>query len=578
MPDPNTPASLPSTRYKNGSSTNGSSLGSAPNQPKGGPGFLGMFLGAFAAILVLAGIGAGVYFGAGALTSSPEKKKQKELVQNVDAWESGTDVAKRVPTDAAPENPDISWWAKTFNLPKPEGVEAYLTKQGLKVNEIDPIHYAESDGSVTITYQVHAEVPGQLFRLQSIPWHPTDPQLARYAPLVVLNQGQPAGYLWDTQNAMVAANAGEKLNFTWKVHVDVANHDVTTDRLPYEGNVFSPDQLSQFQAETQSTIAGLQAALQQIHNQVQTDYQAHMAQIPADPPKPQTISSKWGGDGSGEPTKSAERIGGGAAGGAAGGALFGAIAGNAGMGAGIGAGVGLLSGVIYDTVSKDNDKKKYQRAVAAQNAENLDNWRAQVKALHQQRNQVEADAKAENDQLLNDLANRITANNGRLDGVASSPAPQTQAEPQGSAPAAPANASQPTGPVPNSSPGGGWGATPQPKVHTSTGEINKPVVGDPSTLSADNVGDFNLKKKLIGYWKSSRHAYCYSTDGFCYTMWGGSTTAAWDIKNGVYYSDGFSYDIISLTPDKFVYRSRGANPTTFTETRTTQQDAEQDTQ
>jgi hypothetical protein len=160
------------------------------------------------------------------------------------------------------------------------------------------------------------------------------------------------------------------------------------------------------------------------------------------------ISSKWGGDGSGEPTKSAERIGGGTVAGAAGGAAFGAAAGDAGLGAGIGAGVGLLGGLIYDGVSKNNDKERYQRKVAAENAERMDDWHSQIKALNQQRNQIKQDAIAEREKALADLSNRIVAANGHVDNVApASATPTTAAPPTDAAPQVQPTADQPSGPI-----------------------------------------------------------------------------------------------------------------------------------
>ena len=393
-----------------------------------------------------------------------------------------------------------------------------------------------------------------MLRLQQTPWRPSHPDTARFAKVLVLNNGLPAGAMWDTQNPAVAAEAGTKLNFAWQVKWDKNFNTVTTDRLPLTEGVVTQQQSSQYQAESTNTISQLQNQIQQINAQVQQDTQAKLAQVPADPPKPELKSTKWNhGDGSGEPTKSAERMGGATAAGAAGGAAFGAAAGDAGLGAGIGAGVGLLGGIIYDTVSKNNDREKYQRQVTAENSERMSEWKAQIKDLAKQREQIKQDAIAAKQHALDDLANSIASNQGHLGGapvtVSNSDAPQLEAV------TAAAGADQPSGPI----------------------TANSTPIAAP--LQTDSATDSALKEKLVGYWKSPRHAYLYSKDGSM-RMVSGDPKSKWNIVNGVYHEledDGraYAYDIITLTDDKFVYRSRGDSPTTFTLSRISKREAEE---
>ena len=245
----------------------------------------------------------------------------------------------------------------------------------------------------------------------------------------------------------MADQAGTKLDFAWKVTLDKSSHTVTTDRLPGNPDVFTPQQSEQLQAETDHTVAQLEGQIQAIDARVQGDIQAQLAQVPADPPRPPMMSTRWNsGDGSGEPTRSAERIGGGAAAGAAGGAAFGAAAGDAGEGAGIGAGVGLLGGIIYDAVSKNNDKERYRRKVAAENAERLGEWRDQVKSLADRRTKIKREGEDEKQQAMQDLANAITAAGGHLDGV-SEPIHPEPIPTLSDAPSAQPNADQPSGPI-----------------------------------------------------------------------------------------------------------------------------------
>jgi len=450
---PNPPSLPDSTHSRNGNGTSSRTDGAPASRvspPTGAnhglPTFLAPFLGAFAAVFVLALIGLVGYFAVTAFHSSSSGSKSKNLLMDVSSWNAGTATAKTLSDN---DQPDIGWWASTFDLPKTDAVTDYLKKQGLNVSRLEPAHYESTPSATIITYHVYAEVPQQLLHLQQTAWQPTDPDARRFERVLVLNDGLPAGTMWNTQSPTVAAEAGAKLNFAWQVQWDKNYNVVETDRLPLSAGVFTQEQVSQYQTEASNTLSELQSQIQQINTRVQSQVQAQLAQVAPDPPKPEMLSSKWGGDGSGEPTKSAERIGGGTAAGAAGGAAFGAAAGDAGLGAGIGAGVGLLGGIIYDTVSKNNDKARYQRKIAAENEERLDDWHAQLKALKQQRNQITQEGLAERDRELTDLENRIVANKGHLEGIASATVTPTETTitPVQDAPPAQPTSDTPSGPV-----------------------------------------------------------------------------------------------------------------------------------
>ena len=563
------PANDPSPSRHPGSHARGYANGS-PNghRPPGAPGdrmappapkpnglltFLAPFLGAFAGVVVLALVGVGGYFGWQAWQHHDASGgKDKNLLLNVGIWQPGKNTAA---TLDGTDKPDIGWWTRTFDLPKEEPVIDYLKKQGITVTRIEPAHYTATKDDATLTYDVYAEVPAQLLTLQKTAWSPADPDLQRFRNVLVLNQGLPAGQEWNTQQPTVAAEAGTRLNFAWKVKWDKTYSLVETDRLPLSEGVFTQQEVAQFQTESANAEMQLRGQIQQIDARVQADTNAKLAQVPPDPPKPQMLSSKFGGSGSGEPTKSGERIGGGAVAGAAGGAAFGAIAGDAGLGAGIGAGVGLLGGLIYDGVSKSNDRKKHEREVAAENEERLDNWHDQLRDLKKQRSDIQQQALAERDHDLDDLATRIQSNNGKPDGfVAAQPAPATYSDaPQ-------------VQPVPAA----------QPMAQPTADQPSGPIVTAPSMSTSADPKDAAMEKKLVGYWSSGRHDYQFTEDGVCH-MLGGTTQNRWTIRNGIYseiQNEGpvYTYTIVSLTDNKFVYRSRGAAQTTFTLKRLTPQE------
>jgi hypothetical protein len=433
-----TPPSLPdSTRSgyrnghgspgKNGHSSPESRIPSQPERSNGLTSFLAPFLGAFAAVFVLALVAVGIHLGlqwlhsssgttqnssASAAPKAAPVAKIADPLDTISTWRLGDQPATKLDGDG---NADIALWTRWFYLPKSGEVENYFKAQGLQVTKVVPLHYEDDKESRTITYQVFAQVPAQLLKLPKNSWAPADPELRPFAHGVILNEGLPAGVFWNTENPVVEAEAGTQLNFACKVRWDKNFNTVTTDRLPYTDGVFTQEQITSIQAQTDSTVSALKAQVAQIDTQVQNDVQGRLVQVAPNPPKPELMSHAWGGDGSGEPTKSAERIGGGTLAGAAGGAAFGAAAGDAGMGAGIGAGVGLLGGLIYDGVSKSNDRRRYEAHVDAVNSERMDEWHSQVKALDQQRNQIKQDGETEKQQMLTGLADQIAKANGRMD-------------------------------------------------------------------------------------------------------------------------------------------------------------------
>jgi hypothetical protein len=90
--------------------------------------------------------------------------------------------------------------------------------------------------------------------------------------------------------------------------------------------------------------------------------------------------------------------------------------------------------------------------------------------------------------------------------------------------------------------------------------------------AGEKMSDAQIKQKLLGYWKSPRHAYEYTSDGIMH-MLGGTTTSHWDVRNGVYYEGSYTCDIITLTNSRFVYRDRSHDHLTFTLQRISKEEA-----
>lgn len=94
------------------------------------------------------------------------------------------------------------------------------------------------------------------------------------------------------------------------------------------------------------------------------------------------------------------------------------------------------------------------------------------------------------------------------------------------------------------------------------------VAGLPPLLAGEQLSDAAIKQKLLGYWKSPRHAYQYKSDGVQY-MLGGTSKSRWDVKDGLYYEEGAPgkvepYDIVTLTDKVFIYRPHGSAERPYT--------------
>jgi len=79
--------------------------------------------------------------------------------------------------------------------------------------------------------------------------------------------------------------------------------------------------------------------------------------------------------------------------------------------------------------------------------------------------------------------------------------------------------------------------------------------------------------KLLGWWASKNHAYRFKDDGICYALGHGSGNSSWDFRDGVYYENGTPFDVVSLTDQEFVCRTRGPHPVTVRLNRIGEADA-----
>jgi len=85
-----------------------------------------------------------------------------------------------------------------------------------------------------------------------------------------------------------------------------------------------------------------------------------------------------------------------------------------------------------------------------------------------------------------------------------------------------------------------------------------------SNMAESQSTDAVLKQRLLGYWHGPRYVFLYKPDGTFRPIGREGEKSQWDIKNGTYYEDGVSCQIVTLTDKKFVYRFRGGATVSLT--------------
>ncbi len=158
-------------------------------------------------------------------------------------------------------SPDIGWWTRTFHLPKEEGqITTYLKNEGVDATSVVPIHYEDTPQATTITYQVKGDDPGRTAkRAEGDVGAPVIPSWKPFAPVVLLNHDLPPGQFWNTAQQKVARPAGTPVDVAWKVSLDKSTQAVTADQMPFPDGGIPPQQVAQYEAETNNTVNQLKA-------------------------------------------------------------------------------------------------------------------------------------------------------------------------------------------------------------------------------------------------------------------------------------------------------------------------------
>lgn len=276
----------------------------------------------------------------------------------------------------------FGWWQRKTVLPHEGAVRSALMRRlpaNYRLIGVQPVRLEKADEGVAVAYQVTLKctsaeclVPVDKVKLSSSVPKGSETWL-RY---LVMGTDLPPGKMFLADEKTILLRDGETVQFAWTVR-QAAKADGTwrvldAEPLPFQRNtgfeyrlvemtpgvnaafLRSTEELNLLAAQQDKRLQEFRERFERMNEQIAAYRAERMASVPGVPKKDNT---KFGGSGSGEPTKTAARVGGGAATGAA----IGAMAGG-GEGAGWGALGGLVAGGVYDAVSKSNDKKKFEEA------------------------------------------------------------------------------------------------------------------------------------------------------------------------------------------------------------------------
>jgi len=318
--------------------------------------------------------------------------KKDQVIQDFSKWKMDSAcIASRL---SEKQSPKVSVLQKWFgSIPEESGVRKKLAEMGLEVGSLELFEIKETPNGSEIVYQVYAMLKDDLYQVPVTEWSPAGPNLLIFRDVLIFNEKLGAGMCYNIPGAVASGRSEDTMILAWTVRSDMSFGKVRYDSLPFPKGTLTKSMLDRVAAEH----AEIEADLAQQFNEIAAKTEAYHAAQRQGIQDPATVSNKFGGSGSGEPTKTGAR----GLGGAATGAAIGSLAGG-GEGAGIGAAAGFLGGMIYDAVSKANDEKKARDAAEARK-------RALQAKLNQAKQATDRFFSAE----VEMLKNKIRANRGR---------------------------------------------------------------------------------------------------------------------------------------------------------------------
>ncbi|MDX2226582.1 MAG: serine/threonine-protein kinase [Verrucomicrobiae bacterium] len=398
---------------------------------------------AVVALLLLAGLGWGakaLMFSGGSLANDEIISQQKRQMDS-DQWMSmmgqiaGADtltpLEKEETRASGMKISKPGWWQKMTEYPHEGAVQSALLRRlppELRLKSLEPVARKSEGGVQEFLYRVTLtpQVP-----LYLVPVTPVDVStiknaaVAKLVPFLVLSEDLPSGKMYGIDRKTLLADAGKPFEIYWKIRNAAREGGVwkilDAEPLPFQqvtaleyqyleeagkkpaDLIRSETALRRIRSGQESALQAFSQRLTDIGNDVETFRAQRMAAVPG---KPVKSTAKFGGSGSGEPTKSGMRV----AGGAGTGAAIGAIAGG-GEGAGWGALGGAIFGGIYDAISKSNDEAKFKKA---QESEYQSRLAARNAALNAATREANAYGARLMKQFEDELRARAQAHNNRL--------------------------------------------------------------------------------------------------------------------------------------------------------------------
>lgn len=282
-------------------------------------------------------------------------------------------------------------WYRTFGSPSEAKIKKLVAKKGLSVRKIALVEKIVEDDSTIWLYQIQVRATRKLIKPQIVPFRPSG-DLALIADRLQIQSELPTGkvYTEDLQNSM-AENALALLEYK----VMMSEEEVLTSSNPLD-QYLTEDEWKEKILSQRTQIQQWNEQIEGYRKEVLQWRSTELARL-TPPTKPSFATRKWeSGSGSGEPTKTATRIGGSAVGaGALGAGMGGAIGGrgdDALMGGLIGTGVGLLGGAIYDGVSKSNDRKRWDASEKNRVALLKREYEQELTLYNQEKKKIEEEA------------------------------------------------------------------------------------------------------------------------------------------------------------------------------------------
>lgn len=381
--------------------------------------------------------------------ANDEIQSLDKLKADFGQWRMARDAVNRdgvaaLAPSAPADGPKISWWQRTFELPHEKSVRAALERRlspdaGLR--GFEPVRVTKSPEGVAVDYRVHLRLASAMYLCPVEDVQLPQPALARYKKLaryLVASDDLPAGRRFALDQKRLLAPKGTDLQLPWAVRRAVVQEGkwkvldaepLALGRNPVfeqvlldpERAAFAPARPSDLSPKTTPVPAGnrapvwlvrseeelrrdaaredaelqlLAARARAIEDELSQLRQRLAADLPAVPARDTT---RFGGSGSGEPTKTGVRVGGGAAAGAG----IGALAGG-GSGAGWGALGGAVAGGIYDAVSKSNDRKRLETAQERE-------YQGKLSAYNAAKKRADAQVAARETELVSQLEQELQA-------------------------------------------------------------------------------------------------------------------------------------------------------------------------